>query len=183
MTYATTQPGRCLGRLSGIDETALIDEGFDRFFRGEHGRALALAYSLSGNRAAAEDLTQDAFLAVHRQWNEIDDPGAYLRRTLANLAASRFRRLGSEARTVARLQRRRDEFAELEPEDAEFWHAVRALPARQRAVVALFYVEDRAVSDIAAILEIAPGTVKSTLHDARAGLARALGLTVTEEPQ
>jgi RNA polymerase sigma-70 factor (ECF subfamily) len=142
---------------------------------------VALAYALSGNQAAAEDLAQDAFLAVHQRWGSIDDPGAYIRRTVANLASSRFRRLGRESNALARLRGRRPEFSELAPEDAEFWRAVASLPPRQRAVVALFYVDDRSVAEIAETLHLAPGTVKSTLHDARAALAVSLGASYSEE--
>ncbi len=142
---------------------------------------MALAYALSGNRAAAEDLAQDAFVAVHRRWDQIEDPGAYVRQVVANLASSRFRRLGRESRVLARLRVRREEFSELAPEDAEFWRAVAALPPRQRAVVALFYVDDRSVAQISEALSITTGTVKSTLHDARAALAITLGVPESEE--
>jgi RNA polymerase sigma factor (sigma-70 family) len=100
---------------------------------------------------------------------------------LTNLSTSRLRKLGSEARTLDRLRRRRDEFVELEPADAELWAAVRALPRGQRAVVVLYYVEDRSIEDVAQILEIAPGTTKSSLHDARHALARALGTSDAKE--
>ena len=58
--------------------------------------------------------------------------------------------------------------------DVEFWDAVRSLPRRQSQVVALHYVEDLSVSDIADVLEMAPGTVKKHLHDGRKSLARRL---------
>jgi RNA polymerase sigma-70 factor (ECF subfamily) len=57
-----------------------------------------------------------------------------------------------------------------------FWDAVRSLPRRQAHVVALFYLEDRPVAEIAQILEIAQGTVKKHLFDGRQALARRLGL-------
>jgi RNA polymerase sigma-70 factor (ECF subfamily) len=57
------------------------------------------------------------------------------------------------------------------PPDDEFWDAVRMLPARQAQCVALLYLEDRSVAEIAEILEIAPGTVRVHLHEARTTLA------------
>ncbi len=164
-----------------IEQTAPITEAFERFYRDERTRVVALAYALSGNRAGAEDLAQDAFLATHQRWDEIDNPAAYVRQTVANLANSRFRRLGRESRVLARLYGRRDEFSELAPDDAEFWRAVARLAPRQRAVVALFYVDDRSIAQIADTLGIAPGTVKSTLHDARAALALVLGESYAKE--
>jgi RNA polymerase sigma-70 factor, ECF subfamily len=104
-----------------------------------------------------------------------------VRQAVANLANSRFRRLGRESWLLARLRGRRQDFDELAPDDAEFWRAVGALAPRQRAVVALFYVDDRSVAQIAEALGIAAGTVKSTLHDARSALAAALGDSYSEE--
>jgi RNA polymerase sigma-70 factor, ECF subfamily len=176
-----TQPVRGLRRPTCIDQTALISEAFDRFFRAERARIVALAYALSGSRSAAEDLAQDALVALHEHWDEVDNPGAYVRQTVANLARSRFRRLGRESNVLARLRGRRTEFSELTPEDAEFWRAVGALAPRQREVVALFYVDDQSVAQIAETLGIAPGTVKSTLHDGRAALAAVLGHSYSEE--
>ncbi len=180
-SFSLTQPEWDVGRLRDIEQTAPITDAFDRFFRDERARVVALAYALSGNQAAAEDLAQDAFLAVHQRWDSIDDPGAYIRRTVANLASSRFRRLGRESNVLARMRGRRQEFSELAPEDAEFWQAVASLPPRQRAVVALFYVDDQSVAKIAEALDLAPGTVKSTLHDGRAALAVSLGTAYSEE--
>lgn len=167
--------------IVGIKQTPAITEAFEVFYEREHGRALALAYALTGVRESAEDLAHDTFEALHRRWAEIIDPVAYLRRSITNRSTSRFRTLGSETRALARLRGRRFEFVELVPVDAELWTAVRALPPRQRAVVALYYLEDRSIDDIAQLLEIAPGTAKSTLHDARKALARSLGTTDGEE--
>ncbi len=166
---------------SSIDHTRPITEPFESFYQREHGRAVSIAYALTGTREGAEDLVQDAFEALHRKWVDVVDPAAYLRRTLTNLSTSRYRKLGSETRALDRLRRRRHEFAELEPADAELWAAVAALPHGQRAVVALYYLEDRSIDDIARVLEIAPGTAKSALHDARAALARKLGASDPEE--
>ena len=170
-----------MGRLLGIEQTAPITDAFDRFYRDERARVVAFAYALSGSQAAAEDLAQDAFLAVHERWASIDNPAAYIRRTIANLASTRFRRLGRESNALLRLRGRRQEFNELAPEDADFWRAVAGLAPRQRAVVALFYVDDQSVAQIADTLGVAPGTVKSTLHDARAALAESLGADYSEE--
>lgn len=154
---------------------------FDELYRRDWRPVVALAYGLSGSRAAAEELAQDAFLAAHRRWahvREYDDPGAWVRRVAVNLAVSSLRRRAAEARAMARLGgRRRPLPTELAPRDEAFWRAVRALPARQAQVVALHYLEDRPVADIAAVLECAEGTVKAHLHRAR----RALAITLRED--
>lgn len=178
---AATQPGRLLRRLEGINETLALVGNFDDFARDARPRLVALAYSLLGDRGAAEDSAQDALLAVHRRWDTISEPLAYARRTVANVSASNIRRLGRERRALARVAARPEPFAELDAPDAEFWRAVAALPDRQRQVIALHYVEDLPVVDIAALLEIAPGTVKSTLSDARRSLAATLTLSLDDE--
>ena len=58
----------------------------------------------------------------------------------------------------------------------EFWAAVRALPGRQREAIALYYLADRSVAEIAATLGVAEGTVKGVLFDARRALAAKLGV-------
>jgi len=157
---------------------------FESFYRRDRRRVVALAYGLSGSRTAAEELAQDAFMAAFRKWNEIseyDDPGAWVRRVVINCSVSRVRRRVAEVRALTRLASRPTRPDELAPVDADFWRAVRALPARQAQVVALHYVDDRSINDIAAILGIAAGTVKATLFQARKSLAAALQCELEEE--
>ena len=157
-------------------------EPFEDFVRDARLRLTGLAYSLTGDRTIAEDIVQEALLSTHRSWTEVEQPLAYARRAVTNLCASRVRRLGRERRALTRwFGQRSAVYTELEPADAEFWRAVGALPVRQREVIALHYVEDLSVVDIAAALEISPGTVKSTLHEARRSLAATLRLTNGEE--
>jgi RNA polymerase sigma-70 factor (ECF subfamily) len=151
---------------------------FEDLYRRDRVPVVALAYALTGSRTAAEELSQEAFLAAYRSWARIggyDDPGAWVRRVVANRAVSRWRRTAAEARALTRVGTRRELPAELPEASAEFWRAVRALPPRQAQVVALHYVEDRSVADIAAVLGTAEGTIKAHLFKARAALAETLG--------
>jgi len=148
---------------------------FDAFWAGDHAAVLALAAALTGDWNVAEDLTQDAFGAAHRHWEEIENPAAWVRRVVANRAASHWRRRAREAAALTRLAARPVP-VELAPEYDEFWTHVRALPRRQAQVIALHYVDDRSVAEIAAVLGIADGTVKATLSHARAALAKSLAL-------
>ena len=59
----------------------------------------------------------------------------------------------------------------------QFWAAVRALPERQRAAIALYYLEDLSIADVAATLGVTEGTVKASLFQARATLAKSLGVS------
>ncbi len=154
------------------------DDDFDAFFRREYRALVGLALALTGDRAAAEDLAQDALLAAHRKWEDLahyDDPGAWVRRAVANRSASVWRRRARELRAMTRL--RAQPVGMVGPMDAaddEFWDAVRALPTRQAQCVALRYLEDRDVAEIAEILHIAAATVRVHLHEARSSLARRL---------
>jgi RNA polymerase sigma-70 factor, ECF subfamily len=149
---------------------------------------LGLAFALIGDRAVAEDVVQDAFLEAFRKWDRIasfDQPGAWVRRVVANMSVSTFRRRRSELRMLTQLEARQDRVVpDLSPATLAFWQAVRALPKRQAQVTALFYLEDRPIAEIAQILQMAEGTVKKHLHDGRKTLVRTLDLDeVNHEPR
>lgn len=167
--------GEPLVATAAESRVAPAEAGFDAFWASDHAAVLALAAALTGDWNVAEDLTQDAFSAAHRNWDAIENPAAWIRRVIANRAASHWRRRAREAAALARLAARPDRVM-LAPEYDEFWAKVRALPRRQAQVVALRYVEDLSISEIAVVLDIAEGTVKATLSHARAALARALTL-------
>ena len=150
---------------------------FEEFYVKDFQAVVGLAYALSGNPWLAEDLAQEAFLAAHRNWPRVsafDQPGAWVRRVVANLSVSAFRRRVVEAKTLVRLGLERHRLSDLPPDEAEFWEAVRSLPRRQSQVVALHYLEDLPVAEVAAILDMASGTVKKHLFDGRRELARRL---------
>ncbi|MCO8127668.1 sigma-70 family RNA polymerase sigma factor [Acidimicrobiia bacterium EGI L10123] len=156
----------------------LHDDGpsFDDLYRREHRPLLRLAWTLTGRRDLAEELVQDAMLVVHRDWDRVrryESPGGFVRRVLLNAATSAARRRAAEGRAVARVPTDGVHRDELPPDDA-FWSALRSLPERQAHAVALHYLEDLPVSEIARVLEIAEGTVKVHLHRGRLALAELL---------
>jgi RNA polymerase sigma-70 factor, ECF subfamily len=157
---------------------------FEDLYLKDYQAVVGLAFALSGSRWLAEDLAQEAFLAAHRNWPRIsayDQPGAWVRRVVANLSVSAFRRRSVEAKALVRMALgNRHQLPELSPEDDEFWHAVRSLPRRQSQVMALHYLEDLPVAEVAGILDMAPGTVKKHLFDGRRELARRLRLEEDE---
>jgi RNA polymerase sigma factor (sigma-70 family) len=158
-------------------------EAFDDSFLREYARVYGLAFALSGSRWAAEDLAQEAFLAAHREWQSIglyEQPGAWVRRVVANKAVSEFRRRLAEARALARWwSMDRAEVPDLGESDPTFWAAVRSLPRRQAQVIALYYLDDLSIEEVAEVLDVSPGTVKRHLHRGRAALARK----VTDEEE
>lgn len=164
-----------------VDE---LSGGFEALYEAEYRPLLRLAFAMTGQWAVAEDLTQEAFLRVHQRWGRVsryDKPGAWLRRVLVNLAASRARRLATEAKLLARIGRERPPAPALSAPDGDFWAAVRALPRRQAQAVTLFYLEDRPAAEIAEILGCAEATVRAHLHQGRRTLRARLGLDSIEE--
>ncbi len=153
-------------------------EVFEDFYVREYPAVVGLAYALSGSRWGAEDLAQEAFIAAHRDWVRIgayENPGAWVRRVVSNLSVSAFRRRVAEAKALSRIPfGRQTSLPDLAEGDPEFWAAIRALPRRQAQVVAVYYLEDRSVAEVAEILDVTPGTVKRHLHDGREALGRRL---------
>ena len=153
-----------------------VTEGFDTFYRRELPALVAFARSLSGS-ASADDIAQEAMLAAYRRWDAVsrmDVPAAWVRRVCANRSVSTLRRRSVEARGLLRLVQH-DRGEPLREEYEEFWSEVRRLPRRQAQVIALHYVYDLGVAEIAQTLGCAEGTVKSHLFRARAALAGRLG--------
>jgi RNA polymerase sigma-70 factor, ECF subfamily len=150
---------------------------FDPFYQREFPAIRAVVWALTGNVWTAEEITQDAFLQAHRNWeriSEYEEPGAWVRRVAINLTMSRLRRGVREVRALARFAGRRQDDWSMPESSREFWSAVRSLPRQQAAVLALHYYEDLPVTDIAAILGLAEGTVKAHLHKGRDALRKRL---------
>ena len=158
---------------------------FAALYRREFHGLVTLAWGLTGSRETAEDLAQEALLALHRQWERgtIDNPEAYVRRTCANLAVSWIRRRVAETRALLRLGAPPGSASGLEESSETFWAEVRRLPCRQAQVVALFYGYAMTVAEVSETLQMSPGTAKTHLHRGRRTLASRLGVDApaTEE--
>ncbi len=140
---------------------------------------LRLASWLVGDQALAEDLVQDAFVRLARlDLGSVDSVDAYLRTTVVNLVRSHHRRVATAQRHKATIAR--DGGAGISPDpstflvDQELVAALRRLPRRQQEVIALRFVEDLKVDDIAGALDLSPGSVKSHLHRGLRTLERLL---------
>jgi RNA polymerase sigma factor (sigma-70 family) len=169
----------------GAPRVVRLPGRFEHFYLEEYPGVVKLVYALSGSRAAAEDIAQEAFLRAYRDWERVgsyEHQAAWVRRVAANLATSGLRRRLLEARALARLAGRREPALDSLPADqADFGRALRALPRRQAQAVALFYVEDLSIEQIAVVLDCAEGTVKAHLAKARHSLATRLQLDPGEE--
>jgi RNA polymerase sigma-70 factor (sigma-E family) len=181
------RPAHGSGRAApdGAPRVVRLPGRFEHFYLEEYPRVVKLVYALSGSRAAAEDIAQEAFLRAYQHWERVgsyEHQAAWVRRVAANLATSGLRRRLLEARALGRLAGRREPALDpLPAEQADFGRALRALPRRQAQAVALFYVEDLSIQQIAAVLDCAEGTVKAHLAKARHTLAKRLQLDPGEE--
>lgn len=147
---------------------------FESVFVAEYPAMVALAAAVSGRPSDAEDIAAEAMQRLQTNWRKVADyerPGAWVRRVTINLALSRRRRVTAEARALVRLGRPAD--ATLPPSAAEHepvWAAVAKLPGKQRAAVALHYLEDRPIDEIADVLGCSPSTARVHLHRGRTAL-------------
>ena len=125
---------------------------------------LRYAHLLTGDRARAEDLVQSAFAAAYRHRRRIDPATAeaYVRKAVLNAYLSWWKRRLRERPTDRPPDRPAadDTAARVDERDA-MWTALATLPPRQRAVLVLRYYEDLTEAEIARVLDVSPGTVKS----------------------
>ena len=148
---------------------------FDEMYRAEYPGLVAVATALAGQDGP--DLVHDAMVRALLNWSKVsryERPGGWCHRVVVNLCRSRFRRRSTERRWLA--GQRRDEPVTTGPsaDVIAFWEAVRRLPERPRLVVTLFYAGDHPVAEVARILDVPEGTVKSDLSRAREALNREL---------
>jgi RNA polymerase sigma-70 factor (ECF subfamily) len=148
---------------------------FDELYQAHYGNVVAMAYAMTGDLAEAQDLAQEAFCRAWQRWRKIagyDDPLAWVRRVVANLATSRWRRLGVTRRYLHREST--GTIPALSPDRVALVAALRTLPASHRHAIVLHYLADLPVATVADELGVAEGTVKSWLHRGRAALAAQL---------
>ena len=133
---------------------------------------------IAAGYADASDAVQEAFVQAVVHWRRIaryDDPLAWVRRVAINKARNRSRSRRRQSALADRLGERESRVVGvLEGPDDDVIEAVAALPQQQRLVVALFYYSDLSIRQVADVLGVSVGTVKSQLHAARAAVAHIL---------
>lgn len=156
-----------------------LEEEFREFVAARSSALLRTAYLLTGDWATAEDLLQTALTKTYLAWKRlgtIDAVEPYTRRIMVNTATSWWRRRWHGERPTEVLpERAGPDQHEVALQRDLVWRHVRALPARQRAVLVLRFYEDLSEAQTAEMLEISPGTVKSQTARALATLRRRLG--------
>jgi RNA polymerase sigma factor (sigma-70 family) len=157
---------------SPAGDVAMVLNGFHELYDREQRSMVRLATLLTGSVALAEEIVQDAFAVVSDRWEELERPGAYLRTTVVNGAASVLRHREVEARYRPRLAGTSN--MELPTNLIEVRDALDRLTPRQRFVVVLRYYLDLPDDEIARELEVQPSTVRSLAHRALASLREEL---------
>jgi RNA polymerase sigma-70 factor (sigma-E family) len=140
----------------------------------QRGHALfRYAYMLTGNPHDAADLVQEAVVRLRGSWSRVrrkHNPESYVKTTITRLHISVWRRRRRE-----HLVWEVPEQAHAEAESLDLWDELTKLPKRQRAVLVLRYYEDRSDAEIAEMLGISPGTVRSQASRALDKLRDAVG--------
>ncbi len=154
----------------------LVERDFDAFFRQHHAPLVRALTAACGSREEAADAVQEAFVRAHQRWAKIgryDDPAAWVRRVAINQTRDAFRRAERGRRATVRLVRDADAVPPPEP-PAGAADAIAALPRQQRIAMALYYVHQLSVAEVAAAMELSEGAVKYHLHQGRARVRERL---------
>ena len=147
---------------------------FEWVFRTTYPAVVRTVFVIVRERGLAEEVAQDAFVRLYERWGgvvDIQQPQAWVHAVAVRMAVRQARRRRERA-TVAGVD---DRPVDDPVVDVDLHRALGALPPRQRAAVALYYLDDRPVAEIAELLDVSASTVKQHLHRARARLALLLG--------
>ena len=152
-------------------------------------RLCRLAWRLTGERETARDVVQEAWMAIMRGLGRLDDPARFrpwAYRIVSNKCADWTRRRVVQRKVTQTLEREATSRRTDAPDEtdsaselARLRDALAKLPEQQRAALSLYYLEGMSVSDVARVLCVASGTVKSHLYNARGRLKKALERTET----
>jgi RNA polymerase sigma-70 factor, ECF subfamily len=180
-----------VGRWPGVvTADAGVDDGFEARLRDSSGLAFHIAYGVLRNRADAEEVAQDAFARAFGRFEQLRDRErfrAWLTRMTWRLAIDRWR---ADRRRAARelvttgptCAPSTEEVALARERSKHVWRAIDNLPDKLRLVIVLAAIEGHDTGEIARLLRIPEGTVKSRLFMARKALAEALRWLVSDLP-
>jgi RNA polymerase sigma factor (sigma-70 family) len=164
--------------VHGSMETAVTipQAGFEDFFEAEHPRLRRALYLLTGNAEEADEVLQDAFVAVWERWDRVgamDDPTGYLYRTALNRHRSALRRTARAARRAVGQAHGPDLFAQADERDA-LARALSHLSPRRREAIVLTVLLGYGSAEAAAAMGISDVTVRRLAQEAREHLRREL---------
>jgi RNA polymerase sigma-70 factor (sigma-E family) len=162
-----------------VREGARVAEGapdFDAWVAARGPALLRLAYTLTGNRADAEDVVQEALARALPRWERIGrvaDVDAYVRRMVVNAHTSWWRKWRRREAPVAEV--RDTAMLPPGPEGLDLWAACQALPEPQRTALVLRYYEQLEYAEIADLTGVREGSVRSRVSRGLATLREQMG--------
>jgi RNA polymerase sigma-70 factor (sigma-E family) len=162
-----------------------VDDELAAFCRREHRRLVAALDLMCGSLPMAEDLAQETLARICKDWRRIrtmDAPGAYAHRIAMNLATSAFRRRAAERRARDRIGP--EPVAWNDPDSVTsiaVRRALQGLRPEQRRVLVLRYFLGYSVAEVAEVLGIPVGTVKTHAYRGLTCLRDELGTPVTAQ--
>ena len=180
MRRVNATAGHFPGILVSLDHT--LEQEFERLVRASSDLAVRVAYSVLRQREDAEEAAQEAFTRAYANFRSLRHPDqfrAWIVRVTWRVAIDRWR---SDRRRLVRETVATEPARESSPEQlivesdraARLWKAIDQLPEKLRMAIVLSAVEGHEVREVAALLEIPEGTVKSRLFEARKQLAERL---------
>ncbi len=165
-----------LMRTKGNGRT--VDTAFADLYRKNFARLVVLASAVSGETTFAEDIVQEAMGKAHDRWEEVGNfasPEAWVRRLVVNASIDRKRRIIRESKALLKLRPTTDNVSYMPKSYPEVWEAIGKLAPRQRAAIALFYLEGHSTAEISEILGTKESTTRVLLHKGRNALRDKLG--------
>ena len=175
------------GRTTEIDEgEGSSPERFEELYLRYAPGGFRLAFLLTGDRTAAEDVVHDAFLRVVGRLGHLRTGiafDAYLRKTIVNLIKNRWRHRA----VVHGYSERQPSPAAIPSAEGSIvehdvvWRAILELPIQQRTAIVLRFYEDLPVDDIASVMRCRPGTARSLVSRGMASLRSQLERSIDAE--
>jgi RNA polymerase sigma factor (sigma-70 family) len=161
---------------SGVSDPSVTPSGseFEAFFEAEHERLLRALFVMTGSAEEADELMQDAFVAVWERWDRVGgmrDPTGYLYRTAMNRFRSRRRAARLAGRRIVKADPRPDPFEAVDDRDLVV-RALAGLSARQRAALVLTDLLEFDSEEAARMLGVRPSTVRALASQGRAALRK-----------
>jgi RNA polymerase sigma-70 factor (ECF subfamily) len=160
-----------------------LHDDFRELFAAAYPQVVRTVWFVVHDQGMAEEITQDAFLELYRDWPRLrgyDRPELWVRRVAIRRAQ---REASRQVRRIAveRAARGVELVDEVSIPDPDLIAAIRALPPKQRAILVLFYLEDRPMEEVAGLVGCSKSTGFVQLHQARKRLAAVLGEEVDSD--
>ncbi len=161
------------------EQAVRFDDEYAAFYRAEFPQVVRTSYLIVHDHQRAEEVAQEAFIQLLTHWRKVSkyqQPGAWVRRVAIRIASRSARR----ERLRPALEQTIDPAPAFAAQDVDLLNAIKQLPPRQRAAVALFYFEDRPLPEVADILGCSHAAAKVHVFNARRRLAGLLGEEVSD---